>query len=108
MAVAVVGTARRAPLPTLRLVLRPRRSLLLDAAGLDELRPLLLVLVDEGGVVLRRARSDFSAVLRQLPLHLVGGKRGAQLLVEPLDDGARRARRRRQSVIERGVEPGQH
>ena len=53
------------------------RSLLLDAAGLDQLRPLLLVLVDESGIVLRRARRDLGAVLRQLLLDFVGGKRVA-------------------------------
>src|SRR3954463_4476477 len=84
------------------------RSLLLDAAGLDQLRPFLLVLVDKGGVVLRRARGDFGAVVGQLLIHLVGSERIAQGLVEPVDDRPRRAGGRRQPVIERSVEPGQH
>src|SRR5205823_12386944 len=48
--------------------------LLLDAAGLHELRPLLFILVDEFGIVFRRAGRDFSAVIAQLLLHLVGGE----------------------------------
>ena len=46
-------------------------SLLLDAARLDQLRPLLLILVDERGVIFRRARGDVGAVGAQLPPHLV-------------------------------------
>src|SRR3954453_4569146 len=84
------------------------RSLLLDAAGLDQLRPFLLVLVDKGGIVFRRARGDFGAVLRQLPLHLVGGERIAQCLVEPVDDRPRRAGGGRPPPIERSDEPRQH
>ena len=37
--------------------------LLLDAAGLHELRPLLFILVDEFGIVFRRAGRDFGAVI---------------------------------------------
>src|SRR3954453_6281598 len=83
-------------------------SLLLDAAGFDQLRPFFLVLVDEGGVVFRRARRDLGAVLGELLLHLVGSKRVTQRLVELVDDGPRRAGGRRQTVIQRGIEAGQH
>src|SRR6266446_10394608 len=41
-------------------------SLRLDAAGLDELRPFLLILVDEGGIVFRRARRDLGAIQPEL------------------------------------------
>ena len=66
-------------------------SLLLDAAGFHELRPLLLILVDEVGIVFRRAGRDLGAVIAQLLLHLVGGERVAQRLVELVDDRPRRA-----------------
>src|SRR6187431_1000807 len=66
-------------------------SLLLDAAGFDELRPLLFILVDEAGIVFGAAGRDFGAVIAKLLLHLVGSERVAQRLVELVDDRPRRA-----------------
>src|SRR5215218_8922651 len=66
-------------------------SLLLDAAGFHELRPLLFVLVDEAGIIFRRTGCDFGAVIAELLLHLLGGERVAQRLVELVDDRPRRA-----------------
>src|SRR6476659_11003436 len=83
------------------------RSLRLDAAGLDELRPFLLILVDEAGIIFRRARRDLGAIKPELLLHFTGGECRLQLLVELVDDGARRPGRRNQAVIERGVEARQ-
>src|SRR2546430_17059663 len=80
--------------------------LLLDAAGLHKLRPLLLILVDEVGIVFRRAGRDLGAIIAQLLLYLVGGERVAQRLVELVDDRPRRAGGRDEGVIGRGVETG--
>src|SRR6476661_6352502 len=61
-----------------------RVSFLLDATGLDELRPFFLIGVDEGGIVFRRARRDLGTVKPELLLHLIGAEGGPQFLVEPV------------------------
>src|SRR5450755_4673141 len=81
--------------------------LLFDAAGPDQLRPLFFILVDVVSIGLGRARRDFGAVERELLLHLIGAERVAQRLVEPVDHGTRRAGRRHQAVIQRGVKAGE-
>src|ERR1700743_1399750 len=69
---------------------RRKSSLLLDTAGLDQFRPLLFILVENLGVLLRAARRDLGAVGAQLLLHLVGSQRVPQGGIEFVDDRLRR------------------
>src|SRR3954454_2352444 len=74
--------APRNPLSLAPAAPEPTASLLLHAAGLDQLRPFLFVLVDEIDIIFRRARRDLGAVIAELLFHLGGGERVAQRLVE--------------------------
>src|SRR5262245_4168528 len=71
-------------------------SFALEADRDHELRPACLLALDVGRVGLRRTRDRFTAFEREPLSYLLGGEHGVELLVEPLDDGGRSARRRQQ------------
>src|SRR5262245_3575044 len=82
-------------------------SFALEADRRHELRPACLFAFDVGRVGLRRARDRLAAFEREPLSYLLGGEHGVELLVEPLDDGGRRARRRQQGRPLRYLEAGQ-
>src|SRR5216683_8028446 len=68
--------------------------------------PLLLFLVDIGGIGLGCAGQCFGAFGGEPALHIVGRERSVELLVESRNDRKWRAGRRNQSVAQRDVEAG--
>src|SRR5438105_1198922 len=74
-------------------------SLWLKADLVHEPRPLRMLLLDQDGVFLRRARHRLGAVGRKTLTHLIRSKRDPQRPVERLDDRRRRACGRDQPVL---------
>src|SRR5262245_39146768 len=74
-------------------------SFAFEADRRHELRPPRLLALDVGRVGLRRARDRLAAFEREPLSHFVGCEHRVELLVEPLDDRARRAGRRLSTTI---------
>src|SRR5580700_2855682 len=71
-----------------------------DAGAVDDRRPFGLFAVDDRGVLLGRGRFGLAAFEDDALAHFFHGERGAQLLVQPLDDRPRRAGGRQEAVAQ--------
>src|ERR1700738_1225380 len=81
--------------------------LLLEADGVDERRPFGLLAIEYGRMLLGRCGHRLGAFLQQPLLDLLGCERRAQVFVESVDDGPRRAGWREQAITQDRIEPGQ-
>ena len=69
-------------------------SLSLQTDGFDQRRPLGFLAIDLGRIFFRRRRQRFHAFAGKALFDVLGGESRTHFLIEPLDNGTRRAGRR--------------